>query len=347
MITALKIIGLVLLGIVILILVGFLLLRWAWRRLIRKGTELQRVIPCRVTLEPEANPQWHDARAIGRMGAELRALGFQDIGSFQIPEMEGLLVQALHHPQEPAYAIVYDHRKIPATMDLVRGFTDEFGLSVASTAMGSTLDQRADSKTYWMDQASAREMFDTLKGHQHSAPAKPHPPGDFAARFRESYTKSMNWRMRKGGVSRDEMRRQAKSTDISLTDEQFEEAWKEQRDQYRRQMQAACIAQFLDDTKPSAADWERRAHRAVVIAETFDRQDIVEVLDGHLMLDEEQRHRLEKFETQFGESGLDLVQRLLTQDAAGLKLIRHGEVSEPVRAFILLTPDSEEEAVDA
>jgi hypothetical protein len=342
--TVLKIILLVLLGGILLLAIGVALLIWLAKRFFRRAMAADQIIPCRATLEPEPNPQWRSAAAVNGFINELRAIGFQDIGSFQLPELGGLLIHALWHPQEPAYAVVYDHKRMEPTMDVLCRFTDDTSVTATNTNMGRSLDTRPGAKTHWLGKASARHLFDAVRNHPHTAPPCAHTPEEFVARFQRAYAESMDWRLKKGGVSRDEIRRQAEQDGHSLTDEQFNEAYEMQREQYRRQLQEGCIAQFLDKSKMPAVEWEKIHSRAVVIPETFELKEIIEILDGAtclLSLDTEQRHQLEKLPLHFGENGIDIARKLLAENVAGLGLVKVGEVTEPVPAWILLVPDSE------
>lgn len=340
--TALKIILLVLLGGIVLLVIGAVLVIWLAKRFFKRAIAAQgQIIPARATLEPEPNPQWRSAAAVHGMIQELHALGFKDVGSFQCPELGGLLMHGLWHPQEPVYAVVYDHKQIAPTMDVLCRYTDDTSVTATNTEMGKSLDTRPGTKTHWLGNASAQQLLDAVRNHPHTAPPCPHPAEDFVWRFQRAYAESMNWRLKKGGVSRDEMRRQAKQDGMELNDEEFEGAYEMQREQYRRQLQEGCIAQFLDESKMPVTEWERIHHRAVVIPETFELKEIVESLESTLGLDEEQQHQLEKLPLQFGENGIDIARKLLAENTAGLNLYKLGEVTEPVPAWIVLLPDQD------
>ena len=53
---------------------------------------------------------------------------------------------------------------------------------------------------------------------------------------------------------------------------------------------------------------------------------------------EEQRRQLSKVESAFGESALDIVDKILRQNVGALGLQKIGEVTEPVRACVLAAP---------
>ena len=51
-------------GGIFLLVIGAVLLVWIIRRFFRRALEADRVLPCRVTLEPELKPQWRSAGAM-------------------------------------------------------------------------------------------------------------------------------------------------------------------------------------------------------------------------------------------------------------------------------------------
>jgi len=347
MITALKLIGLAVAGGIVLLVVGAFLLLWIARRFFRHALETDRVLPCRVTLEPEPKPQWRSAGVMTGFINDLRALGFRDVGSFQAPELGGMLLHAFYHPQEPAYAVVYDHKQIEPTIDVLRDFADGTSVAATNTEMGKTLDQRPTSKTYWLGKVSARQLFETVKSHPVTAQPISHPAAEFVAHFQRDYARGVNWRLKKGGVNRDEIRRTAEQNGQTLTEEQLTEAWELEREKYRRQLQEGCIAQYLDESQMPAGEWEKICNRAVALPETLELKEIVETLDAALVLDAEQRHQLEKLPISFGDNGIDIAQKLITENLASLGLVKLGEVTEPVLAWIVLAPDREQQPYPA
>src|SRR5687768_10511670 len=170
MITTLKLIALAVIGGVIVLVLGLGLLIWFVRRWLRRAIEADRVLPCRVTLEPETKPQWRNAGKVNKLIDELRALGFRDVGSFQVPELGGLLLHGLFHPQEPCYGLVYDHKEMGPTMEIEREFADHTSVNATNTAIAKTLDQRPDAKTHWLGDVPAQQLFDTVKTHIAAAP---------------------------------------------------------------------------------------------------------------------------------------------------------------------------------
>ena len=112
------------------------------------------------------------------------------------------------------------------------------------------------------------------------------------------------------------------------------------------ELKRACLAQYLDEQQISPADWERIQGRAVVIPETLETDELIETLETALVctLDQEQRHALRQLRKHNAQTALDIVDEIVMGNVAALDLEKYGEVQEPVRAYVLLTPAREDAA---
>lgn len=337
MLTALKIIGILgLLGLVVL----FLAVRWVVR-LVKGLVAANRTVPCRIHPEPEPNPQWNNGSVIRKIADDFRAAGFAEIGAFNIPEMAGLQFLAFLHPGEQFYGCVYDHPKMAPTFDVVCRRTDDTSVTGTNTRMGEALDQPPGRTTIRLEQAGVAEVVAAVRGHPAAVgPRQPVSAGAFLAFFAKAHADYMNWRLAKGGASREEIRRQATQDGQQITDEQVEETYQSMRETYVEQLRDGCLAQYLDDAGMSAAQWEPREGSVFAIPETLELKEVIETLECALSLDEEQRHQLSRLEAGFGRTGLDVIEDIFQRDVGALGLKKIGEVQTPVRAWILEIPSS-------
>jgi len=344
MMTTIKVL-LAVFAIVVLVLVGGVI--WFLRivrRAVKEAANSPAGPPCRVNPEPEPNPQWRSPALVNQYADELRALGFVDAGSFQLPELGGLLMAGFVHSGERLVATVYDHRTIDPTFDICCDFEDETGVSATNSSAGDTLDKRPGHPILWLGKISVREVFDAIQKHPQPSSRKPIFRDGFPAQFKKSYAEGMNWRLKKGGASREEIRRQAEKKEHNLDKDALEEViestYHSQRASYVVELQAGCIAQYLDEQKPSAADWERLRPRVFAIPETLELKEVIEAISNAAKLDEEQRHQLDKVEKAFGETALNVMENILRQNIGTLGLQKLGEVKEPVGALIFLSPET-------
>ena len=340
MLTAVKIIALAVILAFACLGLGILWLLRKVRSFVKASAEAPGCPPCRVNPQPDPNPQWRSAAKIARYTEEFRALGFREVGAFSIPEMAGLQMLVFYHAGQGFYGIVYDHKMIEPTFEIGCDFGNGSGLCATSSSAGDTLDARPNNPILWLGTNSVKEVLDAARKHPQPAPRRPVSPAEFLSHFKKKYAEGMSWRLRKGGVSRDEIRRQAEKKGMQLDSGQLEESYRRLRASYLRETQSGCVAQYVDDRKPSTADWERIRKSVFAIPETMELKEVLQSIEEATGLDEDQRHQLSKVESAFGESALDIVDRILRQNVGALGLQRIGEVNEPVRACLLAAPSA-------
>lgn len=340
MLTALKIIlAIVLVVMLLAVLVVWWLIR-KFKGFVKAAAEMQPPHPpCRINPQPEPNPQWRNPEKIKEYAGQFEANGFTPLGAFTLPEVGGLQLAAFVNEAERFYGVVYDHAKLPPNLDIVCDLEDGSEITGSNTKFGDTVDRRPETIAIRLDGGGVKEVLEALRAHPTKSPRKPTLGAAFAANFRDAYTRTMNWRMKRGGTTREEIRRQAEKDGAKLTDEQFEEVYREQRAAYRTELQAACIAQYLDEQKPTAAEWDERQPRAFAVPETFTAEEVRQTLEEHCELDEEQKHRLEQIQLSFGQTALDYMRQVVDGGVGSLGLKRLGTVQEPVPAEVYLVPE--------
>jgi hypothetical protein len=338
MLTALKIaVAAVLIVVALLALGACLFIRW-FRREMKAEAEAGGIPPCRVNPEPEPNPQWKNKREIEEWTAQLRRLGFEDAGAFVLPEMAGLQMAGFCHPRERLIAAIYDHTKTTPTFDICFERPDTSGVSATNTTLGHELSRRPECKRISIDKGTVEQVYAAVVSEGADGERVAVAPSEFADHFKASYARSMNWTLKQGGVSRDDIRREARSMGQEVNEEQIEECFERMRGGYVAELRAGCLAQYLDDSKLPASEWEKLRARAFAVPETLNLKEVVETIDAAVCPDEEQRHRLDQMQSGRAEDALIVVDRILQGNVGTLGLKKLGEVNEPVRAYILLAP---------
>src|SRR5207253_11031512 len=99
--------------------------------------------------------EWQDPAKVHALVDPLLHRGFKDAGVFEIPELPGLRMQALVHPDSGALGAVYEFPKRGAWLDLVFRFEDGGGLT-CTTNPGPALEARPGfSKVHQAEQDSS------------------------------------------------------------------------------------------------------------------------------------------------------------------------------------------------
>src|SRR5262249_39053838 len=153
--------------------------------------------------------EWRNAPQVQKYSDDLKALGFEDAGSYRIPELDNMLFMGLIHPNERLLAAIYDHQKMSPTFDIVADFEDGTSVAASNTAMGETNAQPPGHNKYCLGDVSAQDILTAVQNPPSTSPRKLVTREEYRRHFKNSYADGMNWRMKKGGVSREEIRRRA------------------------------------------------------------------------------------------------------------------------------------------
>lgn len=338
MLTALKVALAAVLIVALVVALGlFLVIHW-FRRVAKDIANNPTTPPCRINPLPQANPQWKNADKVTKWSEQLRALGFVDAGAFTIPEMAGLQLAGFCHPSQRLVAVVYDHTKIAPTFDICWERPDATGTTGTNTTLGADLARRPSTNRISIENGTIQQVYDAVIKDSTVEERLAISIDEFSKYFKDAYARSMNWTLKQGGVSKEDIRREARRTNQEITEEQLDECYKDMREGYVNELRSGCLAQYLDDSRLPASEWEKLRDRTFAVPETLKLDEIVETIQSAVPVDEEQQHRLEQLKAGQVESGLEIMDRILNDNVATLGLKKVGEVQEPVRAYILLAP---------
>ena len=284
---------LILLGVVLgIVLVG--LLFWFWLRgKIKTFVESlanaiqgfqDGVPPFRISLSPLSAADWRQPQVIQESTTTLQSLGYQIIGDYEIPEMEQTYLRGFWHPQEQIYGVVYDQPQVGVFADLAQDLQSGLHLTV-SCAPESGLTQPEFNRLIRLpldlnsDPSSLQQLHGELQRARGQQNPIPITPETFVDRFTQAYAHEMDWRIRKGGVSAEEVRQVARVGGMEDPSEveiqQVQLIWKAGIANFvEEQIREA----FLRTTTLSAAEWETQRDRVRVIHEQLSSEELVEEL---------------------------------------------------------------------
>src|SRR3954465_12708726 len=115
-------------------------------RLILKqvGRKALAKVPTTAKLIRTENPAWQNRVLIDNQTSPLKFRGFEDVGSFQVASMPGVLLKILFHPATNVAAHVYEHPKAGSWTEMATRYTD--GRSATIT----TLPDKGVSAPPWV-----------------------------------------------------------------------------------------------------------------------------------------------------------------------------------------------------
>jgi hypothetical protein len=268
------------------IIVGFLVLRKRLGSALEGLADMRyAVTPPRLHLVRYDHPAWKDPATVTRHVEGLRALGFQEAGTFGTEEMDFVRVHALAHPEQCIYAVVYEHDKAGIFMDLVTSYEDGTALTYTTTTEGEQLDQRPGHGKVRIPDGDAAELYGRLVAERPQRPMKPAPVEGFPAAFEKAYADAMDWRGARG-YSEDEIRRLAEASGQEATDEVVAAVRAQMEAQAAAGLQEGLKERYLEQTSMSAAEWERVRERVVFIHDRLNAEQVEEIVGEWVSEDE-------------------------------------------------------------
>ncbi len=267
--------------------------------------------PFRVSLARAAAPEWADPAAMDRVLRGFTAAGYSSCGVFEIPEMDGLRLQSFFHRGLGSFGVLFDPRQAGPLVELTREHQDGTTRTV-SNRPDSGMDRPEHALSVWLevDVTSLHGvgvMHERLADESAGREGKRVRVGDFAENFVEAYTREMDWRIARDGVTADEVRRVAA---IGGQPEPDDSAVKRVQSIWR-----GAIDDFIQDGVQRS--WF--AQGGLTAAEWEELRDCIEVVHEHAAADDhiEALARL-KIEGSFSEDDRQAEARTLEEARAQL-----------------------------
>lgn len=217
--TFLIVVAAVVVGLLIVVAIVFFWLKLKLKKLARGitaavGALQGGVPPFRISLEPVEGHSWSAADALGSVTRALESCGYVPADDYAIPEMEGVHVRGLAHSGVNAVAAVYEHPQAGLVVDLVRLHTDRVNVLV-SNGPESGLEEPPNKIVHRTNvnlgnQDEVNEAI--LRMHEKLLQLSAgHQPVQVVRRlfpmiFTTAYAAEMDWRIKRGGVSAEEVR---------------------------------------------------------------------------------------------------------------------------------------------
>lgn len=280
--TFLSIVGGVVVGFLLLIAAGFVWFRIKVGHLGALVAGLQNLPPFRIRLVPSAEAPWRDTEALAALTSGFESMGYEPVGDFEIPEMEGTAVRGFRNDGAGILAAIYDVPPVGIVVDLVLDLLDGTRLHL-TTAPQDGLDQptgvyRVRVSLDTDDPDTPRQLHARLL--MESRGREPMLlDSSFEHAFVEAYTQEMNWRIQRGGVTADEIRREAEMSGQSEPSDQTVEmiraAWRNAIDEF---VGDEVRRAWLSQSAMALTDWERDRDRFVVVHEYGDESEHIDTL---------------------------------------------------------------------
>ena len=163
---------------------------------------------------------------------ELETLGFNPIGTYQVKEMPGVTLVAFTQSFKAVCAVVYRHPLAGVFMDMCSMTEDDRGLTVTNAPAGGNLDHPPGREKIFEPKAALCRLYDRVLSDRPAGPHRRLDASNFARVFEEEYAREMKWRQGRGGVTEEEVRREAHAIGIR-SEKTIQQATENLRKQYR------------------------------------------------------------------------------------------------------------------
>jgi len=208
--------------------VGLFVLSAIARRLIKKPAAFK--APPRIQLFPASASGKH-ARDLLSHKRELDTCGFKRIGTYRVDPLN-VLASAFSNEAENICAVIYHHPVVGCFVDMVCKNTQGRSFTATTAPAGSALDQREGQEKVFDKTLTITGMFELVKSRRPDGPYDMWNAENFKEKFETAYAEEMDWRARRGGVTREEVRRQAAESGKQYSDEVVNKATTTLQDKY-------------------------------------------------------------------------------------------------------------------
>jgi hypothetical protein len=200
----------------ILILAGALLALWVLKPITRSllallfGKSIGKAAlarqPDQIHLTPAGEGRFGNGIPDG-IAAQMVHRGFEDVGNFTIPEMEGIVARLLAHPGESLYACIYVHPRTGVWFDYVSRYKDGTAATFTTCAPSGMQPRPGFAMEHAMG-ASPLGLLDRTLAERPRGALKPASAQNAVRDFEQAYAEHIAW-LKGRGISRREVVRVA------------------------------------------------------------------------------------------------------------------------------------------
>jgi hypothetical protein len=178
-----------------------------------------------------ATPTGKHANDLTACKRELDECEMKGIGTYRIDPLN-TVATAFVNERESICAVVYRHPVVGCFVDVISKSTTGSSFTASNAPLAAALDQQEGHEKTFDKGLSIPAMFELVKERRPAGPWETWNEENFARKFEAAYAEEMDWRARRGGVTADEVRRQAKASGENYSEEVIHEATRKLQEQF-------------------------------------------------------------------------------------------------------------------
>lgn len=186
--------------------------------------------PPRIDLFPATAAGKH-AKDLLERKRDLDACGMKRLGSYRVDPLN-VICTAFSNDAESICTVVYHHPAVGCFVDMVSKSQAGRTFTASNAPSGGTLDQREGHAKVFDKSLTVAGMFEMVKERRPEGPWDAWTRENFKEKFETAYAEEMSWRMTRGGVTADEVRRTGAASGKTYTEEQIQQATRELQKNY-------------------------------------------------------------------------------------------------------------------
>ncbi|MCA1686683.1 MAG: HEPN domain-containing protein [Planctomycetia bacterium] len=149
--------------------------------------------PTEISLVEVGGTRWDDKAAVA-LASPLPALGFHEVGFFDLDLMGGVRLQAWVRPEEGLYSVIYQNSKAGTWSDMVTKYEDGSSLTYSNSPHGGRLRQRPGHENVYFPGTGTDELYRKMVAERPARPTRRLERSDFRGDFERAYAEDIAWR---------------------------------------------------------------------------------------------------------------------------------------------------------
>ncbi len=297
----------------------------------------------RLELKRASGLVWDDPAGFERAAGAVRDAGFNNAGEYTVESRAGLKIAGFAHPGKSVYAAIYEMPPSGIWVDFVTRYADGTAVTY-SNARYHGLDRPPEKLAEFHDGMAVEELYRRFLEQRPTRPMLPTPPEDFAAAVERYHAEEMDWRLKRGGLTEEEIRRVAARDGSEASEQMIRHTQRLWWASVTGDLEAKLRASYQATVSVPVAEWESVRDRLVLVHDYLRADDLVEKLGWAAEEDEDGEETVRQRLAELGNcSSREAFARLNATFPAAQQHRLLGKVDRPVEADVYAAPEIEDE----
>ncbi|MGB0579986.1 MAG: hypothetical protein ACPGVU_09820 [Limisphaerales bacterium] len=273
--------------------------RWWFRRKLRrlaagigqlfKGIASE-IPPFRISLELVETADWEFKSVVKRTSRELKTIGYQLVGEFSVAQLDDRQVAAFVNPDKECFAVLFEHPETERVVVDITSLNSDNSLITTTNAPYDGLDRPEFAPLTGLqvnlnaNPIAVIEIHEALMARRGDRRGQRIEADKFEDTFVDMYARLMDWRVDRGTISEEEVKRMHEHSGQAIPDDaavgEIQKAWKTAIVEF---VNLRIQDRFLRTETFKKEDWAEKKERVLFVHERMDLDEIKEQLAWHIV----------------------------------------------------------------